>query len=281
MNIVNTLKRGHYSKTFFMILIMIDSLCIYSAYHFSFWGNFGFDGVLQGNYLSLGAIWILLWIVIALLIDNYDTNNLKHVDKIVKSTVKTLVIHACLLFLYLFFSTYYYNSVFIVEAYLFTGLLTIATKIALLYSYRYLRNLDHNTIQYVIVGYTPPGRNIFRFLKGNRSFGYRFMGFFDDVHQGSLVAGNIADVKDYCIKHEIREIYFALPDKSKSLNDLAKFADDHFIHFGLVQEVGGIDYQKFESHNFDNIPVISYEKSTKAAVQPELYRKAFYKLLKQ
>lgn len=264
-----------------MILVMIDSLCIYSAYHLSFWNNFSLDAILQGHYLSLGAIWILLWVVIALLIDTYDTENLRHVDKIIKSTIKSLVIHACLLFLYLFFSAYYYNSLFIVEAYLFTGLLTIATKIALLYSYQYVRNLDRNTIPYIIVGYTPPGRNIFRFLKGNRKFGYRFMGFFDDTHAGSLVKGSIAELKEYCIKHEIREIYFALPDQSETLNDLAKFADDHFIHFGLVQEVGGIRYQKLESHTYDNIPVISYEMHKKPVIRPELYREAFYKLLKQ
>ncbi len=163
---------------FFMILIMIDSLCIYSAYHLSFWSNFGYDATLQGHYLSLGAIWILLWIVIALLIDTYDTENLRHVDKIIKSTVKSLVVHACLLFVYLFFSAYYYNSLFIVEAYLFTGLLTIATKIALLYSYRYLRNLDHNTIHYIIVGYTPPGRKYILFFKGKPKVRLPFYGSF-------------------------------------------------------------------------------------------------------
>ncbi len=104
---------------------------------------------------------------------------------------------------------------------------------------------------------------------------------FDDTHTGSLVKGNIDAVKEYCIKHEIREIYFALPDKSEALNDLAKFADDHFIHFGLVQEVTGMSYQKFESHTYDNIPVISYDTNKNSAIRPELYRKAFYKLLKQ
>ena len=279
MNIVKTLKQGHHSKTFFMILIMIDSLCLYSAYHLSFWKNFGYDSI-QAHYLSLGAIWILLWIVVALLIDSYDTENLKHTSKISKSTVKLLAIHACFLFPYLFFSSYYYDSLFIIETYLFAALLSVAIKITLLYSYRYLRNLEPNRISYVIVGYTPAGRSIFRYLKKNQKFGYRFMGFFDDAYQGSLVRGSIADIKKYCVKHEIREIYFALPDKSEPLNDLAKFADEHFIHFGLVQEVGGMGFQRLESHTYDNIPVISYEMSKKT-IRPDFYRKAFYKLLKQ
>lgn len=281
MNIVKTLKQGQYSKTFFMILIMIDSICIYLSYHFSFWDNFGYDGALEGHYTSLGAVWTLLWIVVALLIDNYRTENLKYVSEIVKSTTKSLVIHACLLFLYLFFSSYYYDSVFILETYLFMALLLVGMKVTLLYAYRYVRNLEHNRIPYVIVGYTPPGRNIFRYLKKNQNFGYRFMGFFDDSYSGSLIKGSIGEIKEYCIKYKIREIYFALPDKSESLNELARFADDHFIHFGLVQEVSGANLQKFESHVYDNVPVISYGVSKKTALQPEFYREAFYKLLKQ
>ena len=152
MNIVKTLRRGHYSKTFFMILIMIDSLCIYLSYHFSFWSNFDYSATMEGHYSSLGAIWILLWGVIALLIDNYRTENLKYISEIVKSTTKSMVVHACLLFLYLFFSYYYYDSLFIVEVYLCTMLLLISVKITLLYSYRYLRNLKQNRIPYVIVG---------------------------------------------------------------------------------------------------------------------------------
>ena len=218
MTIINTLKKSQYSKTFFMILIMIDSLCIYSAYHLSFWYSFGYDSILQGHYLSLGAIWTLLWIVIALLINNYETENLKHVDKLIKSTVKSLTIHVCLLFLYLFFAPYYYSSLFIVATYLLTGVFSIALKVTLLYSYRYLRNLNSNTVRYVVVGYTPGGRNIFRYLKKNQKFGYRFMGFFDDTYRGSLVKGKVSDVYDYCIRHDIRQIYFALSDESEFLS---------------------------------------------------------------
>ena len=281
MSIIKTLKQGHYSKTFFMILIMIDSLCIYSAYHLSFWSNFGYDSTLGGHYLSLAAVWILLWIVIALLVDNYRTENFKQIREIVKSTTKSLVIHACLLFLYLFFSSYYYSSLFIVEVYLFVALLSITVKIVLLYSYRYLRNLEHNQIPYVIVGYTPPGRNIFRYLKKNQTFGYRFMGFFDDTYRGSLIKGCTNDLKEYCIEHQIREIYFAMPNQSEPLNDLAKFADEHFIHFGLVQEVGGMNFQRIESHTYDNIPVISYEADRKPVLRYSFYQAAFHRLLKQ
>ena len=281
MNIVKTLKQGHYSKTFFMILIMIDSLCIYLAYHLSFWSNFSYDTPLGGHYLSLGAIWILLWVVVALLIDNYRTENLKRVNEIIKSTTKSSVIHACFLFLYLFFSSYYYNSIFILETYLFVALLSITVKVVLLYSYRYLRNLEHNRIPYVIVGYTSPGRNIFRYLKKNQNFGYRFMGFFDDTYSGSLIKGRTEDIKKYCLNHNIREIYFALPNQSEPLNDLAKFADENFIHFGLVQEVGGMSFQKLESHTYDNIPVISYEVNKKPTLRYDFYREAFFRLLKQ
>ena len=280
MVIPNTLKRGQYSKTFFLILITLDALCIYSAYHFSFWSSFGYVIALPGHYLSLGAIWILLWIVVALFVRNYETEYLKYVDKIVLSTVKLSVIHVCLLFIYLFFTHYYYSIFFIVATYLFTAALAIGTKVLLLFAYRYVRNRKVNTISYIIVGYTPAGRNIFRFLKKNQKFGYRFMGFFDDQHSGSLVRGGIDSIREYCIEHDVKEIYFALPDKSSFLSDLAQFADEHFIHFGLVQEVSGTKYQRLSSQVYDNIPVISYEAEEKISLIPN-YRRAFLRLLKQ
>ena len=281
MTITNTFKQKHYSKTFFIILTVIDALCIYVAYHLSFWSNFGYQTPLRGHDLSLSAIWILLWIAVAFLMQSYQTEHLRHIDKIVKSTVKLLVIHACFLFVYLFYTRYYYSSLFIIDAYLFTALLSIGIRVVLLYAYRYVRNVEHNTVPYIIVGYTPSGRNIFRFLKKNHKFGYRFMGFFDDRYCGSLINGKLDDIRQYCLKHHVRQIYFALPEKSDSLSALARFADDHFIHFGLVQEVGNIEYQRLASHTYDNVPVISYEAESRLIAQPNFYRKAFLKLLKQ
>ena len=279
MNAVPSPK-GHYSKTFFVILIIIDALCIYTAYHLSFWGSFSLAVSLPDFYLSLNAIWILLWVMLALIINYYDTGNLKYVNKIVKSTLKLTIIHACLLLLYLvLFQAFYYDSLFMVEAYLSTFLLTVTVKIVLLTSYKYLRNLKSNRISYVIVGYTPAGRSVFRYLKKNKNFGYRFMGFFDDNQQGSLVKGNLDDLKKYCVRHKVREIYFALPEKSSALGELAKFADEHFIHFGLVQEVGGMQFQKLPSQTYDNIPVITYKLKQEA--RSELYRNVFYRLLRQ
>ena len=97
--------------------------------------------------------------------------------------------------------------------------------------------------------------------------------------QGSLVKGNLDDLKKYCVKHKVREIYFALPEKSYALGELAKFADEHFIHFGLVQEVGGMQFQKIPSQTYDNIPVITYKLKQEA--RPALSRNAFYRLLRQ
>ncbi len=278
MNAVSTPK-GHYSKTFFVILIIIDALCIYTAYHLSFWNNFTLAAPLPDYYLSLQAIWTLLWVMLALVLNYYDTGNLKYVDKIVKSTVKLLVVHTCLLLLYLVvFETYYYSSTFMIGAYGFTFLLTVAVKIVLLTSYKYLRNLKSNRIPYVVVGFTPAGRSVFRYLKKNQDFGYRFLGFFDDKRQGSLIKGDLSALKKYCVRHKVREIYFALPEKSEALSELAKFADEHFIHFGLVQEVGGMQFQKLPSQTYDNIPVITYK--LKQGVRPELSRKVFYRLLR-
>ena len=272
--------KSHYSKTFFVILIIIDALCIYTACHLSFWSSFSFSAPLPSYYVSLCAIWVLLWVMLALVFNHYDTANLKHTSKIVKSTVKLLVLHACLLLLYLFFvQAYYYSSLFMTEVYLFTFVLSAGVKVVLLFSYRYLRNLEPNRIPYVVVGYTPAGRSVFRYLKRNQNFGYRFLGFFDDEQQGSLIRGNLSELKDYCVKHGVRELYFALPEKSQALGDLAKFADEHFIHFGLVQEVGDMRFQKLSAQTYDNIPVISYHMTQEA--RPEFYRRAFYRLLKQ
>ncbi|MGB3851161.1 MAG: hypothetical protein WA958_14425 [Tunicatimonas sp.] len=278
MNAMSSPK-GHYSKTFFVILVAIDALCIYAAYYLSFWNSFTLTAPLPSFYRSLNAIWILLWVVLALVLNHYDTGNLKYVSKIVKSSLKLVVVHACTLLLYLVtFQTFYYSSLFMIEAYLATFLLTVSIKIVLLASYKYLRNLKANRVPYVVVGYTPAGRSVFRYLKKNKSFGYRFLGFFDNDQEGSLIKGDLSALKKYCIKHKVREIYFALPEKSDALGELARFADEHFIHFGLVQEVGGMQFQKLPSQNYDNIPVISYKLKQ---VRPELYRKVFYRLLKQ
>jgi putative colanic acid biosynthesis UDP-glucose lipid carrier transferase len=116
----------------------------------------------------------------------------------------------------------------------------------------------------IVVGMEPKTAQLINFFRKNKALGYHFKGFFADethehpYHQHHL--GVIKEIKDYCQKEKIDEIYlFNTPENQDIIEDLAAFADENFIYFRLVgQELAPTPSNEVNAFYIDDIPVMSY-----------------------
>jgi putative colanic acid biosynthesis UDP-glucose lipid carrier transferase len=261
----NKLKKNRYSKSLVVLLLLLDVLFVLFSYEAGYIIASGAGSVWQDHYVSFATIFVLAWVVSALFCEIYQTENLSKVRAILSSTLLSFVFHFFIISLYLFgFNTYYYPYNFLIVTYATCVVSIISLKIILLKSYQYYRNLDKNRKKVIVIGYTASGRSLYEFFINNQALAYKFMGFFTDQtivvpeHQ-ALLRGNLSDVRDYCVRENIDEIFYALPNNIEYVRSLAKFADDNYIYFGLVQDAGGLLESKVDTHLFDDgrIPILT------------------------
>jgi len=125
---------------------------------------------------------------------------------------------------------------------------------------KYLEFSGFETRDVVIVGITGSGKALHEFFNNEES-GYRFRGFFsNEIVPGykNLTIGGLDDIKEYCIKEGIDEIYFALPlTHQHLLKELSRFADDQLIHFRIAPDFSNIVNKKGNAFLVNSVPVLT------------------------
>ncbi len=252
-----------YSKTLVVFLTITDSLLLYASFKSAYWLEFKTFLLPIGYYQALMAVAILSWIISSLFRNAYHPERLKSLSRITTTTLGTMVPYAIILASYiLFVDTVVVPVNFMVMVHALFLLASIFAKYIMLTLYSFVRNKKENRSKTIIIGYTNAGRELYRYFRKDRRSGTEFLGFFDDKHHDKLITGKLSDVRAYCLQHHINEIYYALPANDALIKEITAFADDNFIHFGLVQDLSGLNYDRLHTHNYGNeIPVISYTKA--------------------
>lgn len=257
------IKRNHYSKTFIVLLAIVDCVLLVVSFKVAFWSEFNSTFIPAGHYQAFLAVCLLSWVIASLMRGAYQPDKLKSFSRISKTIFNSFPFYALILAAYfIFFNVYKVPDNFIISAHSFFVLLSIGTKYIMLVIYSLIRNREENRSRTIIVGYTNAGRELYRFFKKSKRSGFEFLGFFDDKHQNKLITGKLDEIKDFCIRNNVKEIYYALPNNKQLVKELTHFADNNFIHFGLVQDLTGLSYDRLHTYNYGNeIPVLSYTKA--------------------
>ncbi|WKN31275.1 undecaprenyl-phosphate glucose phosphotransferase [Porifericola rhodea] len=244
-----------------LLLLLIDTLVLIVSF---FIAHKIFQGTpIQYSEKSLLVIFLLSWVVAALF------RNIYHIDKLNKLIRIAISIFVSLMISFIITSIYSYwlsnetgNHFFILNVYAFSFIALFVVRFIELKMYRFLRALKNNRKNVVVVGYTPAGKRLQQYFTDSEAGDYNFLGFFDDEEISSdntLKLGELKDVQRFCVRENVDEIYYALPNHASLVNRLTKFADEHYIHFGLVQDIGGLSNKKIDTHLYDDgrIPIVT------------------------
>lgn len=264
MTALAILKKSHYSKSLIFMLLIVDMMMLSFAFFVS---NFVLhDALLLANRESQTLLIIsnLGWIVASTFSNVYHIDNLKTYRKIFWVVLFSLMLCVIIIGVYSFLiNPGYFSLNFILYFFVLSYLLITATRISEWKMYTFLRSVYSSKKNVVVVGFTKPGKRLSSYFIKNGAANYNFLGFFDENTKQPLreqyMLGQLKDIQNFCIRENVDEIYYALPNHAPLVDKLAKFADDNYIHFGLVQDVEGLSNQRIDTHLYDDgkIPIVT------------------------
>ena len=215
---------------------------------------------------SFLLIFSLCW-VIAGFNKIYNLNKFSLIKAISTHLVSILLIHAALITAIMFaFESYRLPIDFILSVYVLTAVLIVGSRVAYKLISKYFEFSGFDQRRFVIIGATAAGKSIQNFFSSHDLTRYQFKGFFDDntdagIVDPALIKGNLSDVKDFCVRENIDEIYFALPlDEKKLVQDISQFADDNCIYFRIAPDFSSVVTENYNVLLYDSMPVLTTRK---------------------
>lgn len=261
--------------------MLLDALCLYLAFDLSLRKNFISYQEAFDSHGSFYTIWVLLWIIIALFSNHYNTKILKRVLFIIQSTGKVVLIHMLFIFVYLLTTPQYFEISYLIDSYFFSILVTIGAKVLLLYSYRLLSNQQENQVNFIIVGKTPTTVELLRSLGLNKKFGHHFFGYLDKIDSGkSNIVAAYNEIEEFCKKNKINYIYFDSSVDAKVMSRVIKYANNNYIRFAIVHDPITIPFKEVETSIFNNVPVVHGRNFSNASRSSITGMKGLINLLK-
>ncbi|HUM67095.1 MAG TPA: sugar transferase, partial [Chitinophagaceae bacterium] len=224
------------------------------------------SGISQDQSTALLLIFSLCW-VIAGFNKIYNLNKFSLIRTISTHLFGILAVHVALLGAIMFaFEAYRVPVNFLAAVYLFTAVMVVGSRVAYKLISKYLEFSGFDQRRFVIVGATTAGKSIQNFFNSHDLTRYQFRGFFDDNNDSGLIdpgsiQGGLRDVKEYCVRENIDEIYFALPLTEKALmQEISQFADDNCIYFRIAPDFSSVVAENYNVLVYDSMAVFTTRK---------------------
>ncbi len=244
-----------------VLIFIIDCWLIHFAFSITRTQGMHLD-LPEAQFTTFYLIFSLTWVVTGFLNKIYRLDSISMVQIISVNLFNAFLTHITLMIvLFYFFNVFTIHLKTLVWLYTLSIVFILATRVAYKIIRKYLEFSGFETRDVIIVGITGSGRSLQEFFEKYPSNGYRFKGFFsNEIVPGykNLTIGGLDDIKDYCIKHSIAEIYFALPlTHQHLLKELARFADDQLIHFRIAPDFSNIVNKKGNTFLVNSVPVLT------------------------
>lgn len=269
--------RNHSSIAKVMIFI-IDCWLIHLAFDLAKFQ--GMDlGMPEMQYTTFYLVFSLTWIASGFLNRIYRLDSISIVQIVSVNLFNAFLTHLIIMMVLFFtFNVFAVHAKTLIWLYSLSIVFITATRIAYKLVRKYLEFSGFETRNVVIVGITGSGKALHEFFVQNPSNGYRFKGFFSNEEISGykhLTVGGLDNIKEFCKKNSIDEIYFALPLAHQHLlRELARYADDQLIHFRVAP-----DFSNFNSkgHTFlmNSVPVMTTRRQPLASLANSYLKRTF------
>ncbi|MCB2408006.1 undecaprenyl-phosphate glucose phosphotransferase [Hymenobacter lucidus] len=254
----------HYSDASRLVLPVVDVLLIYAAFRLAgkmIWGTWQFTGFYPFCFVIFGLLW---WLLSGQFANIYRVDRLITYPEKLLYLMRTFLLHASIMLAVILALELHWLSLrYIFGVYSFAVTGVVGARFLITFCYRaYHRHIARPHSRFVIVGAGDSGQELYRFLESHDPIGNQFQGFFADepVADGlrPYVRGPLAELKNYCLRTTVDEIYFTLPlDRHELIEDLSQFADDHFLSFRIVPDFSGTVRREVNVYFYDHMPILT------------------------
>jgi putative colanic acid biosynthesis UDP-glucose lipid carrier transferase len=265
-----------------ILLLLADILVIFIGFRITAHVHRG-DWQFGENYPLFFGVFVLLWWIVAEQIANPNpVERLTTYWEKFWNLVTTFLVHAIGLTTgMILLQNHIIPFRYLVLLYLIVGAGIVGMRLFIAFSYRVYRyKLARPHSRFVIVGNSRRGRDLYRFIDERDPLANQFLGFFTDVPAAdglqNLVRGRVADLKEFCLREQIDQIYFALPlDQTDLIQELSSFADDNFMAFRIVPDFEGTLQKNVTVHYYEHGPIITVRRQPLAFRPNQIVKRLF------
>jgi putative colanic acid biosynthesis UDP-glucose lipid carrier transferase len=217
----------------------------------------------ESQFVTFFLIFSLIWIIAGFFYKIYKIDNVS-IRSIITTLFNTFLCHLLMIGTILTtFPVFKIDAEFLTFVYLFAGLIILGVRVLYKLILKYIEFSGFDQRKVIIVGATRSGNTLYRFFSEHQAAGYQFKGFFEDdageaLVNSQLIVGKLSEVKSFCLRENIDEIYFALPlTCEKLLREIAQFADDNFIYFRIAPDFSKVVNDQCNIFLVNSIPVFT------------------------
>lgn len=182
-------------------------------------------------------------------------------DRVIRQSISTVCIHALFFLALLSFLRIDFRTR---TAITFYGLLVVTlplTWIITRFIIKKLRRKGFNSSSVVIVGINPTSERLFQEIKADPGFGYKVLGFFDDVCPEGFTGthlGSIDDLEKFIKQKVVHQIFYTYTaNTNDDLSRAVKIADDNVCDFYYVPRITRFVNRPFTLNTIGSVPVLS------------------------
>jgi len=223
----------------------------------------------------------LLWIVLTSYGDIYAIRRVIKIDKELNRSLLVLLMHFLITSLLVYFSKifvfdshdkFYFYSIFTVNI--------ILWKIISLKFLKFLRIKGFNFRKIVIIGGGAVGNQIHSFLMSDHSFGFKYLGLFDDnpdkcLHKDEII-GSVDDFLTMEMSRHVDEVFIALPNNAKKkIADIIRFCDANTIRIKMVPDFMRFIKPKIQLDFYGSVPIILLHNEPLASLKNRIIKRSF------
>lgn len=265
-----------------LLLLVFDIVLIFGVFRYIDYIQRG-DWMFGDDYPVFFAIFALLWWILAgHFASNVPTDRLTTYAEKFWYLVRTFLLHAILMVVGLLVLQMRPMPIrYLILLYCTAGAAVVSGRLVLAFLYRtYRYRLAHTHNRFVVVGASHSGYELHQFLTLHDPLANRFLGFFADGQVPSemqqLVQGRVADLKEFCLREQVDEIYFALPlDQTDTMQEISDFADDNFITFRIVPDFEGTLHKGVNVHHQGKGLILTVRRNPLGFRANQIMKRAF------
>ncbi|MBL4733794.1 MAG: undecaprenyl-phosphate glucose phosphotransferase [Flavobacteriales bacterium] len=253
-----------YSKIFkalhFVGDLILLNLAIYLAIMTRFSDDFPFW--LKDKYVVLLFVFNFVWVISANVLNIYEMYRVVRFSNVVWNLIKTVTLHLLLMAIFIvMLKWYYFSREFLFYSYCYFGLLLVVFRVGFLVFVQRMRSKGMNTRNAVIIGAGAAGRETRELLLDHPEYGFKFLGYFDDMppegEDATPFLGSIDNLEEYARHHTIEEMFCAIPlAETEKIRKLIRFADNNMIRFKIIPDFSGFYHRRVTLEFYEEVPVL-------------------------
>lgn len=219
-----------------------------------------------------------IWLGLLLYKDSYRIIRVETIESILSRTIKKIIIHAAIVAIFVVSLDYDdISRVQLLYFYFFFFFFLMLSRVFSMKILKYVRYKGYNFRNVIIVGANNTGKRVLKILSKNLTYGYRFLGFFDQNQDKAMlnVLGGFDNIEGFITREQVDEMYVALHiDDIDVINKLILICEQHMVRIKFIP-----DFQLYTKSS--RVEISFYENMPVLMSRPEPLESAFNRLVKK